>query len=346
MEIKMKVWEKILLIVGAALLFVMMGFMLVKIYDLETQQAAIQTQVVKSAQLADGITRAMATYATKQEIQSFADNNAVNLKVIQDNLATLSASLSSINQVSVVSQGQAQNGVASTTTTPATKPTTTPTAPAVALDPFGYDNARQELDLTETFTSTKDATQTVSVPLGQVGFSAWQQKPWDFTIKPRDYVVDTVIGTDENDRQYAYNQFAIKTDNQTYPVAIKSSIVMQLPPSNSFSFWNPHLFITGGGAADLTKLGGDANVGATLGIMSYGRTKQTPIISILQVGAGYAPVDKRPALILNPIMFNIGRMVAPTNAVISNTYLGPSVQGDIVGGQAVVKAGLNLSVGL
>lgn len=95
-----------------------------------------------------------------------------------------------------------------------------------------------------------------------------------------------------------------------------------------------------------TPLAGDANVGATLGIMSYGQTTQTPVLSVLQVGAGFEGADKRPALILNPIMFNVGRLVSPKNSVISNTYIGPSVQGDIDGGQGVLKAGINIAVGL
>jgi hypothetical protein len=335
----MKNWEKILIIIGGLVMFAMMGLMLVKIYNLETQQQALQTQVVKSAQLADGISRAMATYATKQEIQAFADQNSINLKTIQDNLNTLSASLTSINQSTVVSNGQNQGNVASTSSTPNKKPT-----PAKA-DPYGYDKSRQVLQVSETFTAP-NTNKPVSVPFGEVGCSAWQQKPWDVKIPPREYNSTTVIGTDANDRQYAYNAMSIKTGGKEYPVEIKSNVIMQQPTSNTFSWWSPHLFLTAGGAVDLDKLGGDANIGATLGIMSYGKTKQTSILSIGQVGLGYQIADQRPTLIVNPIMFNVGRMISPNNGVISNTYVGPSVQGDIDGGKAVVKAGINIAVGL
>lgn len=345
MEQQSTVLEKIALIIvavagiGAIAMMVMMGFILVKLYDLTKTQEAVSAQVVKSQQLTNDITRAMTTYATKQDMQNFADQNNLNLQTIQNNLSGLSAALTSVNRSTSNSSKQIQSNVSSTSTTPA------PIAIS-AIDPYGYDKARQTLNLDEVFPAV-GKNPTTTVPFGTVGFSAWQSKPWDINIQPREYDATTVIGVDGNDRQYAYNQLAIKVNDKSYTVPIKSSVIMQTPPTNTFSWFNPHPFITSGGAVNLdTAPAGDVNVGATVGFMSYGHTRQTPTLSLLQVGLGYEAVDKRPAIIFNPIMFNIGRMVAPSNGVISNTFIGPSFQSDIADGIVVVKAGANIAVGL
>jgi len=346
----MKVWQSILITVGVIALFTVMGIMLFKIYDLEAQQAALQTQVVQSVQLANGITRAMATYATKADIQDFASKNDLDLQAIQDDLSKLSATLTSVNQVSVNSVGQKQTGVASTTTTPrTTKPPTTTVATTTTptnSDPYNYQKNRQMLAVNEKFTNPT-TNKPVNVPFGQVGFSAWLKDPWDINIAPRTYKATTVIGTDTNNRQYAYNKFTIAVNGTNYPVKIANDVVMQQPLSNTFSWWSPHIYLTAGGAADLNTKGGDANVGLTFGALTYGSPVKgvSPLVSIGQLGLGFQVVDQRPSLILNPVMFNVGKLISPSNSVISNTFLGPSLQGDIVNAKPILKLGANLSLG-
>ena len=55
---------------------------------------------------------------------------------------------------------------------------------------------------------------------------------------------------------------------------------------------------------------------------------------------GYEIVAQRPAIVLNPISFNIGK-VLPVG-LVDNTYVGPSVQMDTKGD---VSVGAGLSVG-
>jgi hypothetical protein len=100
--------------------------------------------------------------------------------------------------------------------------------------------------------------------------------------------------------------------------------------------------MTGGGGINFAQLPvqGSANAGIVLGIMSYGRYKTNPDISVLQLGAGYQTGTGNATVILNPVAFNIGHLVNTT--LINNTYFGPSLQLDTKG---KFLGGLNLTIG-
>lgn len=75
--------------------------------------------------------------------------------------------------------------------------------------------------------------------------------------------------------------------------------------------------------------------------MSYGKSKLNPDLSILQLGAGYETGTQLPSLVIKPINVNVGNLLS--TKVISNTYLGPSLQID---SKQNVFIGAGLSVGL
>ena len=74
--------------------------------------------------------------------------------------------------------------------------------------------------------------------------------------------------------------------------------------------------------------------------MSYGTTKVSPAISILQLGVGYETGTQKVAGILNPISFNFGGLLP--KGIIDNSYIGPSFQMDTAGH---IYGGANISVG-
>jgi uncharacterized protein YoxC len=324
---------KILTIAGIIVAIAAIAFMIYRQEDLKNQQTAIQTQMTSMQQLQDGIVRAQSQYATTTDLQNFANQNNLNLSAIQANLQQINAQLASITQTTIVSSGQSATGVGSTSTTP--NPTPTPTPTASNSDPYGYLSNTQTLQLNEDFSGT-------AVPFGSVGFSAWQAKPWQYTIQPRQYNVTTVVAVDENQKQTLYNKFSINTGGKSYDVAITNSQTLQQYPSPTFSFWNPRLFLTSGAGINVSSLplSGSANAGLTLGIMSWGQYKTTPTLSILQVGAAYQSATKNASLVINPINFNIGSIMP--KGLVDNTYLGPSVQIDSSGR---IFTGINLSVG-
>jgi hypothetical protein len=332
---------KILLIVIGILIVSGVGFAIYQHHEMSVMQTQINSSLVAQKQLADGITRSSSQYVTKDDLNAFATTSGANLAEIQKDLNTLNATITGVNNVSVSSAGVDKTNMASTSTavnpTPGAIPTVTcdgKQIPCPNADPFGYQSNLQNFSLSEPFGTTQ-------VPVGTVSFNAASKTPWDENLYPRTYDVANVLGTDANGKHYIYNTFTITANGKTYPLTINNSKYEEQYPSPSFSFWNPRLFLTAGGGVDITKFSGSANAGGTIQIMSYGKTKSSPAISILQLGAGFETQTQKAAVILNPVMFNIGGLLP--NGMIDNTYIGPSLQMDFGGN---IFVGLNVAVGL
>lgn len=328
---------KIIIAIAAILTF---GALVLIIYNQEqhkTQLTAIQTQVVAQQQLIDGIVRSQSSYATSADLAKFATDNDINLKAIQDNLKNLNSQLTAINVITANSTGQNTTNVPSSGTGPKN-----PNPPSVVActngtcpnqDPFGFQKVQQNLTLNEDFANVK-------VPIGTVGFSAWQQNPWDLSILAREYNVDTVVGTDENERQSFYNKFTVKVDGKNYDIPIKTATTKQQVPTASWSWWNPRLLMGLDGAINISSVKGEFTPNINLGIMSWGQYKTTPDFSILEVGVGYGTVNKTAELVVTPVAYNIGKKLF--SPLMNNTYLGPSLQ---IGTDGSFGAGVGLRVG-
>lgn len=306
----MKLSTKILITLGVIFTLGLLGVIVYQQFELRHQQDAIQQQVVLQKQLSDQLMRSQSQYATTKDIEKFIKDNNLSLKDIKDDLGKLHAEVSSVNQVVVKSNGVVAENVGSTGTG---KPNPTP---VTSPDPFGYMKTEQKLSLIEPFGN-------VQVPIGSVGFSAWQDKPWSINVLPREYVLNTVVGLDENQRQYYYNKIVVKVDGKTYSLPITQAQTQQVYPKATFSLWNPRLFLGMDGGINVTSLRGEFVPNIDLGIMSYGRYKNNPDFSILEVGAGYGMVSKNVQFILTPFTYNVGKHIPL--GLMNNTYLGPSV---------------------
>jgi hypothetical protein len=320
---------KILLAVLAIFLMGVGGFIIYKQIENANRLDNIQRSIVDQKQLLDNISRAQAQYASKQDIEDFAKQRDIDLDVIKKDLDTLNAQIQAINGIIVLSQGQVGNHIPSTGTTPREEPPT-----GIGPDPYGYMTNTQHLALHEKFSN-------VEVPFGTVGFSAWQDKPWNISIAPRQYSVTSVLGQDENGRHYSYSKFAIKSDGKTYDVKIDDNKFLEEYPEAKFHWFNPklHMFVNGGVGITKAPVQGEFTPGVSVGVMSYGKTKTNPALSILQVGIGYGVVNKTPELSISPIQYNIGQNLP----LINNTYVGPTFQ---VNGTGGVTVGAGISVGL
>lgn len=330
---------KILITIGAVLFMGTLGYIIYNQERIKTQQLALQSQIVEQKQLVDGIVRSQNQYATKDDVEKFAKDNDVNLQAIKDDLAKLNAEVTAVNVVVANSQSQHGVNIPSTGTGPSNPNPVTPgtcqDGKCPNPDPYGYTQKQQNIALTEKFGTTE-------VPIGTVGFSAWQPSPWNFEIKGREYKVDTVVGTDENQREYFYNKFSVGVDGKTYEIPIKTATTKQVIPEAKISWWNPMVFLTAGGSVNTTgtPAWGDFNIGATFGFISWGRYKTNPTLSIMQVGIGANVVDKQPAVIINPINFNLGTVIP----FIHNTYIGPSIQLDFPQFRFMVGGNLSLAL--
>jgi hypothetical protein len=334
---------KVLVYTGLIALAIAIGVILWQQHQVTVQQEAIQTQMVGMQQLQDNIVRSSSQWATKDDLAAFAKQNSLDLSTIQSDMEKLGAQLTAINEATVNSTGQIATNVPSSSSTPA-PPNSQPPPQTVTCngqqlpcpDPFGFLHNTQTLQLNEQFS---DGT---TIPFGSVGFSAWQEKPWQYTIQPREYDVTTTVGVDDQERETIYNKFSIKVANKSYDVKITNSKTLQQYPQASFSFWNPRLFMTAGGGLGVSSLPltGSFNAGGTLGIMSYGQSKPNPSWSFLQLGASYQTDTHNVSLIVNPANYNIGALLP--KGLVNNTYVGPSVQIDPSGN---VMLGANISVG-
>lgn len=328
----MSLYTKIIIGIVSLLVICTLGFIVFKQMEISNRQIAIQTQMLEQKELVDGIVRSQNSWATRDDVEKFVKDNNINLEAIKEDLDKLQAEITAVNIAVAKSSGQHGTNIP-TTPGPGTNPNPVdPTDP----DPFGYMKKQQTLVLNEHFGNNK-------VPIGSVGFSAWQKEPWNIDIKEREYHLATVVGTDENKRNYFYNKFTIKTNGKEYEVPITSATTKQVYPEAKWSWWNPKLFLTAGGGINVTNIApvnGTFNAGATFGFMSWGKYNQTPDISVLQTGIGYSSNENEFAVIVNPIAFNIGNAIETD--VLKNTYIGPSMQITHTG---QIFAGANISLG-
>ena len=336
----MNLMTRILLIVGGIVIFGAIGFVIYQQVQMGKMQAAINQSVIEQKQLADQIVRSQSSYVSKDDLNAFAKQNDINLSVISKDLSTLGATLTGINHVSVNSNGTVATNIGSTSTTPDVNKPAVPTVkcdgkdiPCPNVDPYGYTSNIQHLELNEQFTGT-------TVPVGVIDFDASNPKPWSENIYPRTYSVNSVLGTTSDGKHVVYNTMEITSNNKKVQVNVSAGKFEETFPAPSFSFWNPRLFLTGGGGVNVSKLGGSANAGLTLGVMSYGTTKVNPAISVLQLGVGYETGTQKVAGILNPVSFNVSGVFP--KGIVDNTFIGPSLQMDTAGN---IFAGGNISVG-
>src|ERR1700729_350666 len=97
----MSLSTKILVVLGALVFLIFGGLFIYTEIQHKAQLQAINEQLTSQKQLADNITRSLATYATKDDMNTFAQNSNVNLDTIRKDLTTLNASLAAMNKITI-----------------------------------------------------------------------------------------------------------------------------------------------------------------------------------------------------------------------------------------------------
>ena len=306
----MSVLNKVLIFLGAILLAGVLSFIVYKQVEISNRQLTIESQVILQKELADNIMRSQNSYATKDYIDKIIKTNGLNLKVIQDDLDKLHAEVTAVNVILVTSKGQHIINVPTTTTGPVNPNPIDPTNP----DPYGYMSRQQNLDINEDFGDTK-------VPIGKIGFSAWQKLPWSIDILAREYRVTNVLGTDENQRSYVYNKVSVKVADKTYDVKIATAQTEQVYPQAKWSWWNPRLNIGADGGINISQIKGEFTPTVGISVFSYGMYKNSPDFAILSAGVGYGTVAQKVQAVITPFSYNIGKHIP----LMNNTYIAPSL---------------------
>lgn len=330
----MSLSTKILIFLGFVLFLCISGLILYKQFEASQRQDAIEKSIVEVKQLQDNIIRSQSQYASRADIEKYAKDVNVNMDVIKKDLDTLNAKISGINHITVNSTGQTGSGVGSDHTTPRTDPPNTPPDTTTTdFDPFGYLKNTQHLSLMEKFGETE-------VPMADVGFSSWMQKPWSYTVPERKYSVTNVIAHQEDGQSIVYNQFSINTNGKEYKIPVTDAKYLEQYPEAKFRLWNPRLFMTASAGVQVSQapVRGEFTPGVSLGVMSYGKTTTNPSLYFGSVGIGYGLDSQKPQVTISPVMYNLGEHIP----LIKNTYVGPEAQ---VGFNGNLGAGLTIQVG-
>jgi len=324
-------WKKYIVkytMIGVIVLIVLgvLGFIAKMQWDAYKRQEAIENSLVEMKELNDKIVRNQSKYVSKEDLEEFGKN--LDLDAIRDDLNTLGADVKGISKFLTSSLGYNRSNIPSSHVTPKPTDPTDPTDPANKCeDPYGYLTNTQVLGLREPFSGD------VNVPIGDVSFEAWKEKPWSVHILPRDYKVDTVLGQDKDGRHYIYNKFTIATDGKDYALPIKQAEFVETYPEASWEWWNPKVAMGIGGGVSIPTyrdpltgdvvgdIGGSFTVNALFSPFSYGETRVKPDWIFAQVGVGFDAVRQTANFSITPAAYNLGAPIS----FINNTYVGPTV---------------------
>jgi len=285
-------------------------------HDLIQKQNAIQTSFVEQKQLANGITRAQSSYATKDDLNKFAKDLDIKLDPIKKDLNEFGAKVQGVSTVRIITEGSKVASKASDiSTVRIDKPTPNELA-AEKNDLYGYFKATQIVKLNEPFNAE-------AVPFGEVKFSAWRQKPWDLEVYKRQYLVTNVLGVDESGKHYVYNKFTIVVGTKKYDVNITDSKFIEEYPDSKFRF-SPHLYLGVDAGAYVTRVNFEISPNLQIALFSYGLTTSLPDWTFLGFGFDYATQQRNLGFILSPVSYNIAKHIP----LIDNTYIGPSISLD------------------
>lgn len=335
-----KISLKAYLIIGIVLLFAALVWLIWHQQNIIDRQRRIEQSTIEMRQLQDGIVRNKARYVTGQQLKDFAKQTDVNLKQIQKDAKKLGADVQSISEAKTVTPGFIKTLIQSSSSTPRTDPpekieTKCPDGTSVTCpnpDKFGYLGKTEKLALKEPFA---DGTK---VPWGEVGFSAWQQKPWQLKVYPRKYSAVTVMAQDEDGRHFAYSKFSIESEGEKHSIPIEAELVEKIPEPE-FRF-NPRLYLSiGVGTYFNPRPDWEITPNLQVFLFSHGHTKITPKWIFLGVGAGYGTQMNKLNFILSPVSYNIGKHIP----LVDNIYIGPSVGLDTSGSFSILGG---LRVGL
>jgi hypothetical protein len=307
-------WKtKLLIILGTLAVIATLGYIIKYQHDIIKKQEDIQKSLVEMKKLPGNVTRAEAEYVTSKDIDALAKNLNLKIDPIRDDLSKLNADVKGIQVISVVSTGGKQSNIPSTSTENRENP---PINTNPITDPYNYQKNTQVLQLEEPFSDKK-------VPIGQVKFSAWRDKPWDLEINKRTYTIINVLGQDENGRHYVYNKFSINTNNKQYDLDIQNAKFVEEYPESKFRF-SPRLYLGLDAGTYLKAPEFEFIPNLQLSLFSNGKTKVNPEWTFLGIGAGYEVRSDRFTFMISPINYNIGQYIPFTK----NIYIGPSVSFD------------------
>lgn len=297
---------------------------------------AQENTTIAMKKLEDGIVRSESTYTNQDGLEKTLKDFSIKMDVIQKDLDQLDANMQSVNVVQAHTPGYTGTNLSSTGTKPNPNPNLPTCKDGKCSDPYGYLSNEQEFKLFEPF------DDKMKIPFGSVIFKAWQEKPWDVKVFPREYQIVNVISEDDNGRQIVHNEFMIKEDGKTYQVPISAKTVQKIK-EGQFHF-NPRLYLGFNAGAVVYPIPEPTIMPQLeVSMFDYGQSKFRPEWTFLDLGIGLhmQPNDGSvlPALTISPVNYNLG---APL-PLVDNLFIGPNLSMD-TGGHVAVTAGIKVGL--
>ena len=310
-------WIKVSIIAGFIILIVALLLVIKFQQDAANENKQLQQTIVEMQQLQDGTMRSESKFVSDEDLKSLVANQKIDIKEVEKDLKTFGGEVKAIDVVKVITPGKVATNL------PSTKIENTNPQPT-EKDSFHYLLNRQVLLLSEPIGK-------INVPFGNVGFSAWQKNPWDISISSRKYILSTVIGQDEEGRDYTYHKMLIETENKTFEIPITEAKIVQTLPKSKFYF-NPKLALGVAGGISLTPIPEpEIEPFVEITLASYGKSKTNSEWLFGGIGIGYQSIEKQIDLQVTPVRYNVGSRLP----LIDNLNIGPSVSVNIKGEFAV-----------
>lgn len=335
-------WKwKLAIIVGVLLVIAALIFIIKYQRNIIERQQQMEQSVVEMKRLSNDIVRSQSKYATKGDIQALAKETGIALGPIKEDTKKLGAKIDGIMVVLARTPGSKQTNIGSTTTIP--KPGETTPGPTVTCpegtevecpnpDKYNYLKTTQKLELTEPFSNK------VSIPWGNVSFSAWREKPWDLEIYPRKYSVVSVIARNKEGRLFVYNKFYIESLGEKFPVEIADSKLLEEYPTSSFNLnMRPYLGLDVG--THLNPVRWELTPNLQVSFFSYGKTLTEPEWTFLGLGLGYETQSDVIGFVVSPVSYNVAKHLP----LVENVYVGPTI-GVTTSGDFSVLGGLRVGL--
>lgn len=328
---------KIIISILVILLISILLFVIKLQYDAINNFKSIESSLIEMKQLQDNIVRNESKYVTDKQLKDFAKESNIDLAPIKRDLKELGAEIRGISKVVFITPGGSYIGLPSTGSIPRPQ---TPASPPKAKcsdgtkcpDEFGYLSATQELELKEPLANGKN------MPWGKASFSAWRKNPWDYKVYSRRYASVSVISMDEDERHFVHSKMYVEVNGKKEDLPIAKAEFVEEYPESKFRL-NPNIYLGVDAAVKPSPFEGDGIPNLTLSVFNYGKFKNKPDWTILNLGFGYAIDDKGPVFTINPVSYNIANHIP----LISNMYIGPSFN---IGFNKAIYLGFGTHIGL
>jgi len=275
------------------------GLLFWQVYVLKGENAALASQLdITSTAITESLQRAE-TQLTKnsRDLESFAEQNHINLEKVKDDLNSLGARLEAVSTAVAKTATTQQSNQGSSSTSPNPDASTVPVCPDSndPIDVHGYTQEIQEYRL------NNDDGMTIA----DVEFDASNDHPWSSSVYGVNYFINTTVGRMDDGRLVLHSELLTENPEvqpgEYFRVEGVVSKVVQLEEPTEFQPWDPHLYLMAQfGVGVWPNIEFSASLALGFSVMTYGDW------SFIGIGAGFDGVNMSFIASFFPFSYNIG----------------------------------------